>query len=310
MYGIPYIYDVLPIHIQKRGFKIGLYAPSARNPIKYIVVPRRLEVPTPFNTSGVMISLMLLKTFSNNFKTHTSRHGLMSRVIADRCFRHRGYTSVSFNCNQMRRPQTMTNNKGLCVTSRCSKATSQGTLMPAISTNWAKQSEGEATAILQLSKLLRNPSKVKRGSGCTGECRQGQEYLCNIAFVLSSEHPLMYTTLLTGVKTLVVAGDRYYEDEDDDDDDDEEENVDVRERGVPVMELPLLAATPTIVIVQFAKTKARTLQSVRGSTFGHQVEYSNRAPSWSSIHPFAYQEPTACCSLCPCPSEIYCPKYP
>nr|KAF7390591.1 hypothetical protein H0235_017753 [Vespula pensylvanica] len=140
-------------------------------------------------------------------------------------------------------------------------ATSQGTLMPAISTNWAKQSEGEATAILQLSKLLRNPSK----------------------------HPLMYTTLLTGVKTL-VAGDRYYEDKDDDDDDDEEDNMDVRERGVP--------------------TKARTSQSVRGSTFGHQAEYSNRAPSWSSIYPFAYQEPTACCSLCPCPSEIYCPKYP
>ncbi|KAL2750502.1 hypothetical protein V1477_001292 [Vespula maculifrons] len=137
----------------------------------------------------------------------------------------------------------MTNNKGLCVTSRCSKATSQGTLMPAISTNWAKQSEGEATAILQLSKLLRNPSKV-----------------C-ISF--------------------------------------------------PFYELPLLAAaTPTIVIVQFAKTKARTSQSVRGSTFGHQAEYSNRAPSWSSIYPFAYQEPTACCSLCPCPSEIYCPKYP
>ncbi|KAF7379530.1 hypothetical protein HZH66_014901 [Vespula vulgaris] len=107
------------------------------------------------------------------------------------------------------------------------------------------------------------------------------------------EHPLMYTTLLTGVKTL-VAGDRYYEDkdDDDDDDDDEEDNMDVRERGVPVM------------------TKARTSQSVRGSTFGHQAEYSNRAPSWSSIYPFAYQEPTACCSLCPCPSEIYCPKYP
>ncbi|KAF7380667.1 hypothetical protein HZH68_016532 [Vespula germanica] len=177
----------------------------------------------------------------------------------------------------------MTDNKGLCVTSRCSKATSQGTLMPAISTNWAKQSEGEATAILQLSKLLRNPSKVfiESEEAGAGECRQGREYLCNIAFVLSSEHPLMYTTLLTGVKTL-VAGDRYYEDEedDDDDDDDEEDNMD---------ELPLLAAaTPTIVIVQFAKTKARTSQSVRGSTFGHQAEYSNRAPSWSSIYPFAY----------------------
>lgn len=75
--------------------------------------------------------------------------------------------------------------------------------------------------------------------------------MCNIPFVLPSEHPLMYTTPARRGRRVVEGGKGWFED--------------TRRRarmylgrweGAP-------AATTRIVIVQFAKTKAHLVSSVR-----------------------------------------------
>lgn len=79
-------------------------------------------------------------------------------------------------------------------------------------------------------------------------------YLCNIPFVLSSEHPLMYTTLATVTKTLSLSRTE-------------------RERRGNSHRL-CQPTTAKIVIVQFATSKAYPGVECEGTTFGHQLRVS------------------------------------
>lgn len=99
-------------------------------------------------------------------------------------------------------------------------------------------------------------------------------YLCNIPFVLPSEHPLMYTTPGTVTKTL---------------------------GGEQEAATTMATSTATkIVIVQFATSKAHPSVECEGSTFGHQTRGITET-DWSSFCPRAERY------LCARAWKFYCP---